>query len=207
MKIDYKKSLTEIKKISDIWCGAKTDAAALVNVAEIAIDAKSKYVAVSPGAVNIMWSWIEGKNIDILCITESKDTNIAIDIKSVFKKGAAGVIIPYCPDMISELLPVAQDLFFGKKLFMSVDIENAPVTDWQSFFRTIKTINTNGFVLIVKDSNSVGNIYGCFDNIPNDFDGQIMILTNNPAVMEGAHRLCNTMRPSLMENLRFFIKR
>jgi len=222
MVIDYTGSLKEIARITDLWCEDGIDAGGLVSVAEIALRAGSRYVAVPASCVNMMWSWLEGKGIEILGIIDAKnfkeqranskeqigiDSRLAEQIHSVLKKGADAVILPGSAEMISALLPVRHDLFFEKKLFMTIDLESLSAYIWPDIFHDLKKINVDGIILFATGANATGKIYGMLSAAPMDFTGKIMVLSDSPEVMENALRLMQKIRPELAGNLRFFVNR
>ncbi|MCL2369264.1 MAG: hypothetical protein FWC83_01155, partial [Alphaproteobacteria bacterium] len=130
---------------------------------------------------------------------------VSEQIQSVFKKGADGVIVPGSSLMIRALLPVVHDLFFNRKLFISIDMDNVLSTDWPDIFKDIKEINASGIILIAPSASASGKICGMLSGMPLDFDGDIFVLSDLPEVMEDAMRLCQKIRPAT--NLRYFVKK
>ncbi|MCL1785674.1 MAG: hypothetical protein FWG39_00800 [Alphaproteobacteria bacterium] len=221
MNIDYTASLKEISAAADVWCGADASAGALAAAADVAMRARALLIAVAPPHVHIMWSWLEGKDTEVFAVFQDQETKdfdagrLAADIHAAFKKGAAGAIIPGRPDIILAILPVRQDLFFGKKLFISADLKSVGQRDWAHVFNDLKRLDADGILLDarllpgkngrVRGMDAVGKIYGFLENLDKGFTGTVSVLAGNPGIMESVFRLAHKMRPDITKNLRFFI--
>ena len=224
MNIDYTESLREISAAADIWCDASASAGSLVSAADVALRAGAMRVATAPMHINIMWSWMEGKNVDVFAAFQEQEAGnaepakLVAEIHAVFKKGAAGVILPRSTEIMSALLPVRQDLFFGKKLFLSVCMRNIGPQEWAEVFRNLKEMHADGILLDARDVwgkggnkrlesiDIVGKFYGFLDSFDNGFSGQISVIADSPRVMESIWRLACKMRPEAAKKLRFFVE-
>ncbi|MCL2369572.1 MAG: hypothetical protein FWC83_02755, partial [Alphaproteobacteria bacterium] len=72
MKINYTKSLNDIAALADIWCAQSDDGQSIASWCDIAVRANSKYIAVMPSAVNMAWTWLEKKDVQVLCIMDTE---------------------------------------------------------------------------------------------------------------------------------------
>ena len=223
--IDYSKTLDEIRKNLCIECVGSLDAPELIGAADAAVRVKVPSVSVAPEYVHMMWSWLEKTDIDIYAKIEDKaisagrNANMAAEkINSAFKNGADGIQI--CARkgdvhaMVSALFPVVGDLFFGKKLFIGLNIAEADYFDWEEIFYQLNKVSANGILL---ESNSpraksketddvVGRVYGLLDSLPKEFSGQLQFSGFDINGIEAAWRLCQKMRPNNLGQLRFFVK-
>jgi len=199
--------------MTDIWCGADASASDLVAASDMALRVKSRAVAVAPAHVHIVWAWMEGKGTEVFAVFQDSGicdpSKLAPEIHAVFKKGADGVILPWSADIAGALLPVRDDLFFGKKLFLSAFLGNIEPYGWAEIFNILKRVGADGIMLYAqaakKQTDAVGRFYGMLENIDTGFSPKVSALVDSPAVMESMHRLAKRMRPDIAENLRFFI--
>jgi hypothetical protein len=218
MNIDYTSSLQEIAAITDIWCGVDASAGALVSAADVALRARALRVAVQPLHVHIMWSWMEGKDTEVFAAFQEQDVRLAdpaklsAEIHAAFKKGAGGVILPGSARIIAALLPVRDDLFFGKKLFISLDLKNIGPNEWPDVFNDLKKIQVDGVLLDARRGDgksrsldAVGKSYGFLENCGKGFSASVSLLASSPDVMESVWRLACKMRPEVAKNMRFFV--
>jgi len=222
MSIDYTDSLQEIAAITDVWCFSSASAGTLVSAADVALRAKAKRVAVHPLHVHIVWSWMEGKDTEVFAAFQEPGmqapdpSQLAAGICAAFKKGAAGVIIPGRREVISALLPVRHDLFFGKKLLVLIDLKNIGGRDWPEIFDDLKKMNADGVLLDTTGARSkggsaagadvCGKFYGFLENFDNAFSGSVSVMSGNPEIMESVLRLARKMRPDIAKGLRFFVE-
>ncbi|MCL2017764.1 MAG: hypothetical protein FWG80_03275 [Alphaproteobacteria bacterium] len=225
MSIDYTNSLQQIKPIADVWCaggrksGQTVIAGECVASVEMALRIGARRMVVPAQSVNMIWSWLENKGIEIFAYLESKEftgqaMKLSEQIQSVLKKGADGIIMKVADDIseiAASLLPVRNELFFGKKLFISLGLNITEPLDMAEIFSQLKSIAADGVVFDMRGSDKeqaiiAGKIYGILSEWDSGFKGQIMFLASAPLDMENAYRLTEKTRPELVKNLRFFIR-
>ena len=217
MDIDYSTSLQQLKQITDVWCVCDSAAndGGYVSAADAALRIGARAIAVNAHAVHMIWAWLENKGIEIFVVLGDQEIKgfgpekLSEQIQSAFKKGADGVILNsfgLLPEITDILLPIRNDLFFGKKLFVTLELKNVKPLDWGDIFRRLKKLGVDGIVLDVRGAKDVaGKIFGMLNNWDSDIKGRVMFLANQPADMEKALRLVEKVKPELARNLRFFV--
>lgn len=210
----------------DIWCAAAADAGELIRAAEAALRIGARAVAIPAASVGIMWSWLENRKIEILAAISGGDfaaknpesdgqryaaERLTGQIQSVLKKGADGVILDAggnLPKIVSALLPVRDDLFFGKKLIVALNLNAIKPLDWADIFHNLISIGADGVLFDARAAKSrknvAGKIYGMLDNWDSGLKAQASFLSDNPGDMGDALRLAGKMKPDVAENMRFF---
>ncbi|MDR1360952.1 MAG: hypothetical protein LBJ18_01420 [Rickettsiales bacterium] len=138
------------------------------------------------------------------------------------------VLLSFCPlyDFVSDFLPIRNDLFFNKKLFIALDIGSIQPGDWTEIFSQLEKISADGIVLTLsakdkrtkgqKDNKKcpsdhlsicpyfVGQVYGFAESIGN-WIGEIYFDLPDAQQNQNAFRLLEKMRPDLLPRVRFFI--
>ena len=219
MNIDYTTSLQQIKQVTDIWCAAGSTKVegdgGSVSAADAALRIGARAIAADAHAVHMLWAWLENKGVEILAVFQGREVKgldpekLSEQIQAVLKKGADGAIIKSTGDLselTDALLPVKSDLFFGKKLFIALALDNIGPHDWGNIFRQLKKLGADGIVLDARGARTVaGKVFGMLSNWDSGFAGRIMFLADHPVYMEDALRLIEKIKPELIKKLRFFI--
>lgn len=217
--IDYSATLSEIWRHADVSAIGARDASDLVAAATRAIKIDTKYVLVDDVNVPTIWPWLERSPLELIAEVKSakkKSDAVALDlaekISSVLRRGAAGVAVVGRPvELVPVLMPVRDDLFFGKKLFFIIDLQKTEPLDWLDIWTNLAQIRSDG--IIIRDvggradaDDVAGRIFGMLDTMPDDFSGMLMFDIQSMFIMEIAYRLVQKARPTIAQNLRFFIK-
>ena len=226
--IDYTDTCTEIKGNLGLKCPSGMDAAMLIRAAEYALCNSVSPISAESACVHMLWSWLEGTKIEILAVLPAKRKNksesvddfgarLSENISAAFKSGAVGVQLSVpVSDLefaVSALLPVKDDLFFGRKLFIGLDFFDIECFDWEDIYYQLNKIGALGILLYKsggkekkKDlDDTSGRLYGFFDVVPMDFKGAVQLAGFDIGGTESAWRLCQKMRPDLLPRITFFI--
>ena len=236
MTINRSNSLNQIQAITDVWCDAAPgctaapDAGGCASAADAALRIGADRIAVPAAAVHLTWAWLENKGIEILAVMDGGGfkedgqgaEKLSEHIRSVLKKGADGIML--CAwaggkirtaarifEIADALAPVRNDLFFEKKLFVGMSLENIEPLDWPDIFRNLKKMGADGVLFSLtpvsgKGKNIAGKIFGALENWDCGFAGRIMFLADSPADIESALRLVEKIKPDFVKKLRFFIR-
>lgn len=217
MEINFESTFEEIKDKLGIVCESDADAAALIFAADRALSIGARALAARPDAVPTLWAWLEKTNIEIFTdfSYSGKDSDfprLSAQINAALKKGANGAhLFAHTRDWseLSEfLIPVASDLFFGRKLIMSLDICDVEPLDWEILFRLLSQQGAAGMGLFIENSEAAtGTIYGMLQSMPADFDSEIHVISKDNSFMqiENFWRLTGKLRPEILKKTLFFI--
>jgi hypothetical protein len=226
MNIDYTDTLTELQGRIDISAIGAADASELISAADRALRADANAVLVDSDAVHTIWAWLENKGIKIfasLCdanILKTKDQRpktkdvdyigLITRINFVLKKGADGIVLQASdnlPELASAISPVRQDLFFGKKLIIDLDICEVRPLEWADVFNNLNKLGTDGIVFRKdNEGDTAGAAHGMLNSWGKDFNGAVYFDFRKFRDIEDAWRLICNMRPALKDRVRFFVK-
>ena len=110
-----------------IWVSDNSDAGDLIKSAGIAIENSANSVSAPPEYINMLWSWLEDKPVDIYARENFDDISVlAMRAAQDFKRGANGIQIDLKPEklseFVSETMQIKNDLFFDKKLLLGFNL-------------------------------------------------------------------------------------
>lgn len=206
-----------------MWCGTGGDAGELARVTEFVIKKNIPILSVPPESIGVIWPWLENTKTDIFArfylgdkkISEQQISNLTVQINNAFKSGACGaqLFLPYAalPSLVEQTHIVRDDLFFNKYLAIGIDINEIDSADWDKLFVCLQKINASALILVLtKDlgdkSDFVGRIYGMLNSWTTDNRFAIhLVFGQNLLRIEQTCRLIKSMKPELMNSLRFFI--
>ena len=237
--IDHTNTLNEIRLNLALSCWGDMDAPMLIKSADLAASGCMPAISAESEYVHMLWSWLEKTDIRIYAKliektkhgspgkkTKDRDwdaagAKLSEKINSTFKNGADAVQLMVDKEdlggFVSALFPVRGDLFFGRKLFIGLDLGKIDYFDWEEIFYQIEKIGADGILLDAQIANSkgrnkdqntddtIGRLYGLFDALPPEYSGKIQFSGLDIAGLESAWRLCQKMRPDMTGNLLFFI--
>ena len=214
-------NILEVFSGGALWCGAGDDATDLAQAASIALERGINTISVVPGAVGILWPWLENKNVRILARFYLKSADVANiydmveSINQTFKQGADGaqifVDVRDLDGFVSQLYLIRDDLFFNKTLFVGMNISEIGPFDWPRIYAALNKLRATGLILaMVRDdgnaSDFVGRVYAALNDWKTDFDMELdFIVGKNLSRIEQVQRLIQSMCPELASRVRFFI--
>ncbi|MBQ0013504.1 MAG: hypothetical protein KBS86_02985 [Proteobacteria bacterium] len=172
-----------------VWIGAESDPLLLASGVEFAVAQELKFVSVMPGAVDVIWPWLENRNIDIYSrfYIENMDggfSKFVVAATHAFKHGANGALVFMRPSDVvgfaGGVLPVREDLFFYRKLFIGLDICAVDACDWDGVFSALVSVRADGLFLVYTHENGdksdfVGRIMNMIDAWHDDYVGELYI--------------------------------
>lgn len=224
LNIDYTKTLQEINGNLAIWCSDTADAPELIYAADSMVTYGFNEISVFADSVYMLWSWLEGKGIDIYArinTTEKMAGSIARDISGFFKKGASGAQIFVEANnlsfLVSELLPIKDDLFFKKKLQLAINLNSIGPFDWSDIFYQAKKIGADSILLYSnkmlekKSKNNatdvIGQVYALLDSVDFDIGIGLRFFFTEKTIenTESTFRLIKKLRPEFLKNTKFFV--
>jgi len=211
----------DVAKYVSLWLSDNVDSTDLAGACEYAADMHIPVLSVAPAHVNVIWPWLEKLNVKIEprfyvdSVAGDAISNIAINIKSVFKQGADGAqLILHLGDMdkfADSLLAIRDDLFFNKDLSIGFDMFEIWPLDWASVFENLKKTHASSLLLIMTHddrdkSDFIGRIYGALENWDADKNMELhVMLGESYGRAEQVYRLVSTMRPELLDKLKIFV--
>lgn len=220
-------NITEIFNNNDItrsvglWLGDDGDSTDLAGAAEYAVEMKVPALSVSPKDVGVVWPWVEKLNVKIIprfyidSVVGDNVSDLAINVKSVFKHGADGaqmiVRLSELNRFVDSLLPVRDDLFFQKSLSVGLDIFEVWPLDWDDVFKSLEKLKASSLLLILTHddgdkSDFTGRIYGALQSWNPDLNMELHVMLGESwGRAEQVYRLIAKMRPELLNRLKFFI--
>ena len=221
--IDKNVILNQIEGHAALWCGSGLEAGDLAHAVELLEQKAMNMVSVVPDSVEIVWPWLEEKQIKIFArfyfpdkrITEKQISDVTVRINDVFKHGAHGaqVFLPFAAlnSLVEQTYVIRDDLFFDKDLIIGIDICDLQPNDWENMFASLRRINANAVMFVfIKDtgekSDFVGRIYGMLNawNADNKFDLHFAFGPNFMRI-EQTLRLVQSMCPELVGRLNFWV--
>lgn len=223
MNINYANTLEELKDNLAVWCPDGADATELISIADMAARVGLSALSVSADSVHMLWSWLEGRDIDLFARTivrAAKTAHAAEIINGIFKKGATGIqmyVDPQeLPRVVSDLLPIRDDLFFKKKLYISLDIGGIAPFYWDEVFYQAKKISSDGLFFYEaenpakskkNDADITGQIYGLFDSLDLKSVKNLQFKFSESPIqnMENTFRLIKKMCPGILDRTNFFV--
>lgn len=216
--IDFEETFEELKGHIALSCGGKMDARSLIFVAENAAKGDAPAISCDLDSVNMLWTWLENSNIKIFTHIIAKEFDndakkIAAAIHSAFKKGANGVQLIASPDVHEKLSvafsTIAADLFFGRKLILTMDLKEVFPSDHPVIFESVKLTSASGLGFVIENEEDItASFYGILDSIDSDFHGSLHIISKDSDFqkIENIWRLIKKMRPELILGTIFFIE-
>ncbi len=211
----------DVVKSVALWLSDNCDSADLAGAAEYAAEMGVQTLSVVPGDVKIIWPWIEKLKLKIFprfvmdFVGGDAISKVVVDIKSVFKQGADGAqIIIKLADLdkfADSLLSVRNDLFFNKDLSIGLDVFEIWPLDWENVFSVLKKVNASSLLLILthddmEKSDFTGRIYGALTAWDANPDMELNVMLGESfSRAEQVYRLVASMRPELLNKLKFFV--
>lgn len=217
--IDFIETLEELKGRIALSCNQEMDARALIFAADNAARSSAPAVSCSLDSVNMLWTWLEKSNIKIFArvIADEFDCDvqkIAAAIHNAFKKGANGVHLIATPSvhekLANALAPIAADLFFGRELIITMNLQDITPSDCVGIFQNLQKIGASGLGLIVDGGeDTTATFYGVIDSADSDFQGSLHIISKDSdmQIIENIWRITKKMRPELNLGTIFFIEK
>lgn len=213
----------DLSKMVAVWCGVGTGSNELARVAEFVMEKNISILSVTPESIRVIWPWLENVKTDIFArfylsdkkISEHQISDLTVNINNAFKSGACGaqLFLPYdaLDSLVEQTRVVRDDLFFNKQLSIGVDINEIDSSDWEKLFLNLQKINATALTLILtKDmgdkSDFVGRIYGMLNSWDdNNRFGLHFVFGQNYLRMEQAFRLIKSVKPELVNGVKFFV--
>lgn len=211
-----------IDGISCAWVPNGTDVSGLAYVSDLAVAQNMRYLSLPPGAVDMVWPWLEKDNVRMLTRTNFSDetaadtamSNLAANITDAFRHGASGiqVFIHYkdIAEFVDMMLPMRDDLFFERYFSVAINIAEVPNDAWGSVFDLLNKIHPNS-ILILADGDSfnpksdfLGRVYAMLEKWKSEFALHVMFGKNMMRVSQTL-RLVQKMQPKLVADFRVFI--
>lgn len=215
--IDFSETLEELHGRIALTCADGMGARSLIFAADNAARMRAAAVSCDPNSVNMLWTWLEKSKIKIFARISVPEPDlevqkIAAAIHTAFKKGAAGVQLIVTPaiheKLATALSPIAADLFFGRELILTFDLDDVVPDDWPRIFNSLKIMGAAGLGLLVSKSDyTAGAIYGMLDHPDYGFCGRLNIISKDSdlGVIEDTWRLTKKIRPELIPGIVFFL--
>ncbi len=215
--IDFTETFDELRGHVALSCADGIDARSLIFAADNAARMHAAAVSSDLNSVNMLWTWLEKSKIKIFARLDAPKSDpdaqkIAAAIHSAFKKGAAGVQLIATPAIHEKLaialLPIAADLFFGRELILTLDLDDVAPDDWPRIFHSLKIMGAAGLGLLVgKSEYTAGAIYGMLDCVDPGSFGALHIIPkdSDSGVIEDIWRLTKKIRPELIPGIIFFL--
>jgi hypothetical protein len=215
----------DIEPLVAIWV-EDSDTVELARIANMVIDDGVEYVSLPCAATQVFWPWIENSNVKILnrfdfVVQQNSDMDMVVSefataVNSGFRAGAFGAQVrvswPDIQKFVGAILPIKNDLFFGRYLSIAIDIDDAATPDWDVVFANLARISPNSVLIMGHAdkfnprSDFVGRIYGMLEQWNINSDIHLMFGKNMLRVSQ-ALRLVQKMRPELVKNMRVFLKK
>ncbi len=206
-----------------VWCPADAEAGVLARCAEKTIESGADVVSVMPEAVNVVWPWLENKNVKIMGrfvlpdkkITEKQISDVTLQINKVLKNGADGaqVFIRYAalPDLVEQTFVIRDDLFFYKDLSIGLDMSEIAASEWADVFAHLRKINASSVLFVFAkgakaNADFVGRLYGMLKawTDSNNFDLHFALGPNFMRI-EQAIQMVEEVRPGLIPRMKFWV--
>lgn len=210
------------KKMCALWGVAGEDETELARVANDVVKNDVSKVSVVPGAVPVLWTWLEKNNKDIYArfylekMAEKYSDKLSMliqNINTAFKQGAYGAQVfmhmNQLTGFVNEMHVIRDDLFFNRDMSIGIDIMELSTENLTTLFEGLNKINATSLILVMtRDdgdmSDFVGRLYGVLSAWGAKCDLHFA-LGNNFVRMEQALRLVAAIRPQLMERMSFFV--
>lgn len=211
----------DVAKSAGLWLADNGDSSDLAGAAEYAVEMNIGVLSVMPRDVGVIWPWVEKLKVKILSrfyvdsIVGDKMSDLAVNIKSVFRQGADGaqmiVNLAELNRLTDSLLPVRDDLFFQKDLSVGLDMFAVWPLDWDGVFDSLRKLHASSLLLILthdarEKSDFTGRIYGALQSWNADSNMELHVMLGESfSRAEQVYRLVAKMRPELLNKLKFFV--
>ncbi len=212
----------EVAKLVSFWLPDNGDGMDLAGAVEYAAEMKIPMLSVAPKDVPVVWPWVETLKMKVIPRFYIKNTvnvetmsDLAVNINSVFKQGAAGAQMILGLDafdgFVNSLGLVRDDLFFNKDLSVGFDISEIWPLDWERVFFGLKKLHASSVLLVLENdtrekSDFTGRIYAALENWDADKDMELHVMLGNSFMRaEQVYRLVSINRPELLKKLKFFV--
>lgn len=220
--IDTDFIFAELGGAAALWDTSGADQCKLAHAAETVMSRGLRAVSVTPDSVPVLWPWLENAPVEIISRFympprggDDALSDLARRCRASFRMGASGAqIFISAGDLqrfASVLGPVRDDLFFGRRLSIGVDIADIEPLAWPDVWNIMCNIHADAIVVALTRDNGdksdfVGRVYGMLDAWRDDFAGDVHFYTGvNPVRIDQARRLVHVMRPGLDSRTMFFI--
>ncbi len=203
------------------WCDNVQDTNDAAIMANDILESGVDTISVPAENVPFVWICLEKSNVEIYTRYIFNPTDIDNDfndlvknINQVFKSGAHGVQIfvkmANYEKFMDLLSLVRDDLFFGHKLCICMDINDIDISKWDMIFEKLRALRVDVFAITLEQDNGkrsdfMGRVYGMLDAW--NFDGVLHCIKINKNIrIDEIMRLTEMLQPDIYEKLRFFIE-
>lgn len=203
------------------WCDSVQDTNDTAIMANNILESKVDTVSVPEKIVPFVWTCLEKSDVEIYTrynfapnATDDDFNDLVKQINHVLKSGADGVQIFVKMEnfvRFTDLLSlVRDDLFFGRKLCICMDINDIDISKWDMIFDKLRALRVDVFAITLekddgKRSDFMGRIYGMLTAW--NFDGVLHCIKVNKNIrIDEIMRLTEILQPDIYEKLRFFIE-
>ncbi len=198
---------------TSIWVPDGSDAGDLIRLASVAVNASADLISAPSESLHMLWSWLENKPVKIYCREQFNEiSNLSMRAASDFKRGADGIqVFVKNGDLnkfVSEILMIKDDLFFGKKLSIAMNLDEIGPFDMDDIFYNLNKVGADNLLLYwptspKKNKQFIGQIYGLFDSFDQSCVASLHFYTPNQ-LSEVVMRLAEKIQPSIIEKIVFF---
>ena len=206
-----------------MWCGADLEAGDLARAMETVVAQKIPVVSVAPGAVPIIWPWLENENVKIMArfyfqgkkVTDAQISDVTVKINDALRRGAHGaqvfLDVNALPGVVEQTHVIRDDLFFNKDLVVGLDILSVGPDDWDALYADLRKINASAVMFVLskdegKNSMFVGQVFAMLNawSDSNKFDLHFAFGPNFMRI-EQAQRLVQSVQSGLNNRLKFWV--
>jgi hypothetical protein len=203
------------------WCDNIQDTNDTAIMANDILESGVDTISVPEEIVPFVWTCLEKSNVEIYTRynfgvndTDEDFNDLVKKINHVLKSGADGVQIFIKMENFMRFMDllslVRDDLFFGHKLCICMDINDIDISKWEMIFDKLRALRVDVFAISLekddgKRSDFMGRIYGMLNAW--DFGGILHCIKINKNIrIDEIMRLTEMLQPDIYEKLRFFIE-
>ena len=203
------------------WCDNVQDTNDTAIMANDILESGVDTISVPAENVPFVWICLEKSNVEIYTrynfgVNDTDDdfNDLVKKINHVLKSGADGVQIFIKMEnfvrFMDLLALVRDDLFFGHKLCICMDINDIDISKWEMIFDKLRALRVDVFAISLekddgKRSDFMGRIYGMLNAW--NFGGVLHCIKINKNIrIDEIMRLTEILQPDIYDKLRFFIE-